>query len=717
MDSNIALAEAALGPGSPIPATSSRITSVRELCSTLVMEPLTLFAELKRRNVYKVAIAYAVVAWLLIQITTQVFPFFNIPHWTIRMVIVLLALGLPVALVLSWVYELTPEGVKRTEEVAPHQSITRTTGRKLDFLIMAVLLGAIALLVTDRFRPRATAVGDPREKSVAVLPFENLSSDRENVFFAGGVQDDILTNLARIADLKVISRTSVMNYKVGPERNVREIAKSLGVTHVVEGSVQRADGRVRVNAQLIDARTDAHLWAERYDRELADVFAIQSEIAEKISDQLRARLSPAEKAAIARRPTADLGAYDLYLEARQLLNTAMGSKDAAGTIKKAVALLDEATQRDPAFALAYCLLARAHENLYWDEMDRSPARLALAKRALDAARQLNPDLGETHLAQARYQYVAFRDYDSARRELELARRALPNDSDVLILAGLIDRRQNRWAEALRDLQKASELDPRNGEIIRATADTYFELRQYAEMEKLLKRALVTIPEHALVFYAKLADCQLARGDPKSVVAMFDKAPPSAGVSGFGTYYRFTAALYLREYEAANHFIAAGPAKIPDSFKGPFCPHAWFEALVAMAQNDSARAQTSFAAARDIVETAWGRSPDDPARLSLMARIDAGLERNEDAVRKAKEAVALRPIATDALDGPMLVTSLALVYAWTGERDLAVEQLAIVAKVPAGPTYGDLQLNPRWDSLRGDPRFESIVASLAPIPVE
>ena len=677
------------------------------------MEPRTLFAELKRRNVYKVAIAYAVVAWLLIQIATQIFPFFNIPNWSIRMVIVLLVLGLPVALVLSWAFELTPEGVKRTEEVAPHRSITRSTGRKLDFLIMAVLLGAIALLITDRFRPRPTAVGDPREKSVAVLPFENLSSDRENAFFAGGVQDDILTNLARIADLKVISRTSVMNYKVGPERNVREIAKALGVTHVVEGSVQRVDGRVRVNAQLIDARTDTHLWAERYDRELADVFAIQSEIAQKICDQLRARLSAAEKAAIARQPTADLRAYDLYLEARQLLNTAMGSKDAAGTIKKAVALLDEATQRDPAFALAFCLLARAHGNLYWEEMDRTPARLALAKRALDTARQLNPDLGETHLAAARFQYVVFRDYDSARRELELARGFLPNDSDVLTLAGLIDRRQNRWAEALRDLHRASELDPRNGEIIRAIADAHFELRQYDEMEKLLKRALMTIPEHALVFYAKLADCYLARGDPKSVLALFDKAPPSAGVTGFGTYYRFTAAIYLRDFETANRCIAAGPANIPDSIKGPFCPHSWFEALVARAQNDNARAQASLAAAREIVEAAWGRSPDDPARLSLMARIDAGLERNEEAVRKAREAVALRPMARDALDGPALVTSLALVYAWTGERDLALEQLAIVAKIPAGPSYGDLRLNPRWDPLRGDPRFESIVESLSP----
>lgn len=673
----------------------------------------TLFGELKRRNVYKVAVAYAVVGWMIVQVATQVFPVFDVPNWSVRLVILLLVLAFPVALLLSWAYEITPEGIKRTEEVPPHASIARTTGRKLDFVIISVLLVVIALLIADRFRPRAAVKSASGDKSIAVLPFENLSNDRENAFFVGGVQDDILTNLARISELKVISRTSVMNYKSGAERNLREIAKALGVTHVVEGSVQRVAGRVRVNAQLIDARTDAHLWAERYDGDLADVFAIQSEIARKIADELRAKLSPAEKSAIASRPTSDLRAYDLYLEAKELLNTATRTTNVAAGMKKAVELLDEATRLDPAFARAYCLLAHAHEDLYWEELDRTPARLALAKQALDAAVRLNPELGETHLAQARYEYIAFRDYDAAGRELELARRALPNASEVLILGGLIDRRQNRWSDALQRLQKANELDPRNGEIVRAIADTHLELRHYDEMEKVLKRALVTIPEHALVFYAKLADCQLARGDPQSVVALFERAPKDASASGFGTFYRFTAALYLRDLEGAKRFIASGPADIPDSYKGPFCPRAWFDALVARAQQDDEHANVAFTTARGVVEAAWRKNPEDAARLSVLARIDAGLQRKADAVREAEEAVALRPITKDALDGPMLLTSLALVHAWSGDHERALEHLATLAKVPGGPSYGDLKLNPRWDSLRAEPRFATIIESLTP----
>jgi tetratricopeptide (TPR) repeat protein len=297
--------------------------------------------------------------------------------------------------------------------------------------------------------------------------------------------------------------------------------------------------------------------------------------------------------------------------------------------------------------------------------------------------------------------------------LDLARRVLPNNSDVLIFAGLLDRRQNRWTEGLRDLQQAMDLDPRNGEIIRAVADTYLEMRQYGDMEKLLKRALVAIPEDALVFYAKLADCQLARGDPKSVVALFVQAPRTASASGFGTMYRFTAAIYLRDYESAKRSIASGPPNVPDSSKGPFCPHAWFEGIVARAQHDDEGAKAFFGAAREIAKTAWGESPEDPARLSLLARIDAALERKDDAVREGKEAIARRPVAKDALDGPMLVTSLAVVYAWTGERDLAIEQLTALAKIAGGPSYGDLKLNPKWDSLRDDPRFDNIIASLAP----
>src|SRR5438876_2204577 len=395
------------------------------------MNPKNFFAELKRRNVYKVAIAYAIVAWLLMQVATQVFPFLEIPNWAIRLVIMLIVIGFPIALVIAWAFELTPEGLKRTEDIDVSKSITRKTGRKLDFLIIGVLLAVVAILIFQRVHlkvPTPTSlipeksIAELPAKSIAVLPFQNLSKDEENAFFADGVQDEILTDLAKIADLKVISRTSVMQYKGGSTRNLPEIAQALKVAHVLEGSVQRSANRVRVSAQLIDARNDTHVWAEKYDRDLADVFAIQSEIAQKIADQLQAKLSPKEKSAINERPTSDLVAYDLYLQAKELLygqniNSIRRQEQDAF---KAVQLLDQAVARDPAFLLAHCQLAYAHDLIYWFTFYHTKTRLGLAETSVRAAVRLQPDSGETHLAQAIHLYWGYLNYDWAREELEKA---------------------------------------------------------------------------------------------------------------------------------------------------------------------------------------------------------------------------------------------------------------------------------------------------------
>src|SRR6266436_1311006 len=329
------------------------------------VNPRNFFAELKRRNVYKVAIAYAVVAWLLMQVASQIFPFFEIPNWGVRLVVLLLMIGFPVAVILAWAFELTPEGIKRTEDVDLSRSVRRKTGRKLDFFIIAVLLLVIGILLFQRLHPNVSpAVSSSLGKSIAVLPFENFSEDKAFAFFADGVQDEILTDLAKIADLKVISRTSVMQYKNVSTRNLPEIAQALKVAHVLEGSVQRSANRVRVSAQLIDARNDTHVWAEKYDRDLADVFAIQSEIAEKIADQLQAKLSPKQKAAIEERPTKDLAAYDLYLRAKELIYESYVNPFLKEDYFKAVQFLDQAVGRDPAFLLAHCLLAYAHDLIY-----------------------------------------------------------------------------------------------------------------------------------------------------------------------------------------------------------------------------------------------------------------------------------------------------------------------------------------------------------------
>ncbi|MEP6809862.1 MAG: protein kinase [Chthoniobacterales bacterium] len=574
-----------------------------------------------------------------------------------------------------------------------------------------LLLGGI---ITSQWNGRsAIASGSAlADTSIAVLPFENFSPDAGDTLVGDVMQDNILTSLAKVSHLRVISRSSVRDYKPNSPRNLAEIARTLGVRNLLEGSIHRSGEHFRINARLTDMKTGIQIWAEQFERNPMDIFAAQGEIAQAIADQLRARLSPAEKAAISQPPTTDPKTYNLYSDARELVDGAMATKDAAASLEKAVGLLDEATRRDPNFIGAYCELARAHETLFWNEMDQTPERLALAKEALDRAVKLGPDMGETHLARARYQYVAFRDYDGAQRELEMARRSLPNDSSLLVLQGLVSRRQGRWDIALRDLRRALEIDPRNPGVVRALADTLLEMRQYNAMEKVVKTALAAVPAQALVFYAKLADCYLARGDPKSAQAIIDRAPPNAGAAGYQAYYRFTTALYLRDYAAAEKAIA-GTANIPDSFRGPFCPQVWFKGLIAHAQGDEAGATIAFREAQQLLLTAWGEHPRDPTRLSILAQIDAALGQKDLAITRAQEALAARPLVRDSVDAPMLSANLALVYAWSRDLDHAFQELEKIGRQPGGPSYGDLLLNPRWDCLRGDPRFAAILSSMRP----
>src|SRR6202795_1962867 len=470
---------------------------------------MSLFSELKRRNVIRVAGLYLVGAWLLTQVASTLLPTFDVPSWALRGLIITLAVGFIPAVIFSWVFELTSEGLKREDDVAPEHSITPQTGRRMDRMIIVALVLALAYFAFDKFvltprREAALVSSDvPTEsksvinaKSIAVLPFENLSEEKANAFFTEGVQDEILTDLARIADLKVISRTSVMQYKSSAPRNLREIGQQLGVAHVVEGSVQRAANKVRVIAQLIDARNDAHLWAQTYDRDLADVFAIQSEIAKAIADQLQAKLSPNEKKAIEQPPTTDLAAFDLYSRAKSLILTAGFSATSEPDLRKAIELLDAAVKHDPSFFDAYCQLARAHQQLYAVcGVDHTPARLALAEAAVQAATRLRPDAAETHLARAQYLYYGLRDYAGALAELEIARRALPNDPRLFELTGYILRRRGQQEEGLRNLERAVELDPRNFFTLQQIAISYLYLGRYAEAIAALDRALNIVPDN------------------------------------------------------------------------------------------------------------------------------------------------------------------------------------------------------------------------------
>ena len=555
-------------------------------------------------------------------------------------------------------------------------------------------------------------------KSIAVLPFENLSSDKENAFFTDGVQDEILANLAKVADLKVISRTSVMLYKSGNPRSLREIGQQLGVAHVLEGSVQRAANRVRVMAQLIDARTDAHLWAQTYDRDLADVFAIQSEIAQKIADQLQAKLSPKEKSAIDERPTSDLAAYDLFLRAKErIYDGDVNPFRLRDDLFKAVQLLDQAVARDPAFLLAHCQLAYAHDLIYWFTFDDTKTRLELAETSVRAAVRLRPDSGETHLAQAIHFYWGYLNYDRAREELAKAQHALPNDVQIFMFLGLIDRRQGRWDEAIRNFERVVDLDPRNVERIWRVGQIYSsDLRRYRDAIAMANRALALEPRSAFLralpaVIGVEVDANMAplRATLNAIEA--ERPASAAEVANIS----FQLALRERDPAAAAHALANIPSKGEGTtyYNDIPRPHAWFDGLLAKLRQDAPAAHSAFKAARAETEKLVRAQPGNAIPLSVLALIDAELGEKEKAIQEGRTACDMIPVARDTVDSAYLVTDLARIYALAGEKDLALKRLEIVSKIPCGPSYGELRLDSEWDSLRGDPRFEKIVASLAP----
>ena len=561
----------------------------------------------------------------------------------------------------------------------------------------------------------AGAVASIPEKSIAVLPFENLSDTKENAYFADGVQDEILTDLAKIADLKIISRTSVMQYKSGVARNLREIAQQLAVAHVVEGAVQRSGNRVRVNAQLIDARTDRHLWAQTYDRDLADVFAIQSEIAKAIADQLQAKLSPREANEIERPPTSDLTAFELYTQARNLLSAPIFSTTGDANLVQAVDLLNQAVARDPSFFQAYCQLAYAHDLLYFLGNDRTPVRLAMADAAIQAASRLFPDAGETHLARAENLYRGYLDYDGALAELEVAVGTLPNDPRVFELEGYVQRRQGRWEEAMRNLERAADLDPRNVFTLEQTALSYQLLRRYAEAESVLDR-ISTIEPNNLEIKAARAFVELDwKADIRPLRQLIDKirATNPGATQSIANYWLFCALADRDAVGANNALIASGKNPIILANENVVFNRPFAEGVIARMTNDDAKARSALTDARTEQEKIIQAQPNYGPALCVLGLIDAGLGRKEEALREGQRAVELLPVKKDALGGAEIVKYLAIIAAWVDDKDLACEQLAIVINRPSPISYGQLKLLPFWDPLRGDPRFEKIVASLAP----
>jgi TolB-like protein/class 3 adenylate cyclase/Tfp pilus assembly protein PilF len=588
------------------------------------------------------------------------------------------------------------------------------------FLVFAVVLVISSLLFFNRAPPMTvaralSALAAIPEKSIAVLPFENLSNEKENAYFADGVQDEILTGLSRVADLKVISRTSVMQYKAGPKRNLREIATDLGVAHVLEGTVQRVGSRVRVSAQLIDARSDTHLWAEHYDRDIADVFAIESEVAGMIVAQLQAKISPSEKAAMDQKPTADLAAYDLYVRAKTLIATAVSNTPLQESLFEAVALLNQAIEGDPAFALAYYQLAHAHDLIYFAGLDHTLARLALADAAIKGVARLLPDSGEAHLALAKHLYWGYHDYDRARKELSLAQKSLPNEPWAFVLAGYIDRRQGRWVESTKNLERGAELDPQNPQILQQIANSYGRLRRYPDQQRALDRAIALTPKGGkAALRASRAEIELDwHADARPLLSTTETilAEDSREAKNIATFW-LRGSLCKRDFDSALRALAALPVAGCYQETIPF-PRAWCEGVVAQMRGDKAAARAAFTSMRAEAAKLVAEQPDYPEGLCVLGVADAALGNKEDAIREGRRAVELLPVTKDSLVGALLVENLALIYAWTGEKDLAFEQLTVAAKLPGYLSYGELRLHPSWDLLRGDPRFEKIVASLAP----
>jgi TolB-like protein/Flp pilus assembly protein TadD len=654
------------------------------------------FEEVQRRKVYRVAAAYIIAAGFIIQIGSAVFPAWELPNWTFRLVVVLLLIGFPISLILAWAYDVTPQGIRAT----PTPSAPGAHRRRN--VIMLVATGVVISAAAGFFLlPRASA--RKIDKSIAVLPFENLSDDKENAFFADGIQDDILTNLSKIGDLKVISRTSVMSYR-GKAPNIREIAKALGVSNILEGSVRRSGNRVRVNVQLINADNDEHMWAEDYDRDLTDVFAIQTDLAQKITSALQAKLSPAEKARIDRRPTQNPDAYLLFMQAHDYANRPDLFRD---TSLKAEQLFEKATKLDPDFAAALAGLSMIESWMYHN-FDPTPARREKARGAANEALRLQPDLPEAHLALGFSYYYGDRDYERALAEFAIAKRDLPNDAKVYMAIGAIQRRQGKWAESTANLEKAAELDPKDGSVLLNLAYSYMATRNFEAADKTFDRGIEAAPQS---FGSRALKSELAirwKGDFSVAEKELASVPPGIDPDGIVTLSRVSVLTLQRKFPEALQVIQQFREEtLPGHGSAP-CPKAFLEAMVYRYQGDKVRAQAAFDRARVIAEQLVRENPEDAARHGQLGFILAGLGRKEEAIREGKRAVELLPESQDAFDGPEATAALAQIYAWTGERDQAFSLLDHLLIIPNGLTVPILKLDPVWDSLRTDPRFQALV---------
>src|SRR6266571_3478867 len=614
--------------------------------------------ELRRRKVYRVAAAYIIAAGFIIQIASAVFPAWELPNWTFRLLVTLLLIGFPIALILAWAFDVTPEGIRATKATTAETHLRRN-------MIVLVATGVIVSVAAGFFLlPRAAA--RKIDKSIAVLPFQNLSDENENAYFADGIQDDILTNLSKISDLKVISRTSVMLYRGSGIRNAREIGKALGVATILEGSVRRIGNRVRVNVQLINADTDEHLWAEDYDRDLTDVFAIQTDLAQKIARELQAKLSPTEKAQIERKPTENSEAYLAFVQGHDLCTRPDKLRP---TVEKAEQLFEQATRLDPDFARAFAGLAWVHDWMY-HSYDPTPARKEKARAAADTAIRLQPDLPEAHLGLGFYYYYCERNYEKALDEFAIAKRSLPNSADVYMAIASIERRQGKWTESTANFEKAASLSPKDAFVLVNLGDNYRASKNFEVADKIFDRAIEAAPSSLVARGEKGKLAMDLKGDFSEIERQLTQMATWDDPEKLVTLGRAKILMLQRKFAEVFAVLNQVPQEVIRDGSAPV-PKASLEGMLYLFQGDKAKAQAAFRRARPFAEQSLRESPNDAGRHIQLGYILTGLNRKEEAIAEGRRAVELTPESADAFDGPQVTASLAQIYAWVGEKDQAL----------------------------------------------
>ena len=660
------------------------------------------FEEVKRRKVYRVAAAYIIAAGGIIQLASATFPAWELPPWSLRLVILLLLVGFPIALILAWAFDITPQGIRATPETTAPR-----TGRSRN-IIMLIATGVVISAATGFFLlPRLAA--HKVDKSIAVLPFENLSDEKENAYFADGIQDDLLTNLSKIGDLRVISRTSVMQYR-GRPTNLRDIGKALGVSNILEGSVRRSGNKVRVNVQLIDANTDEHLWANDYDKDVTDVFTLQSDLAREIANALKAKLSPAEESQMTTKPTENGEAYLAFVQAHDL----SCSYEDPAKLKQSEQLYQRAIDLDPNFALA---LARYSQLESWmvHDGDRSPERRNKARTLAERALQLQPDLPEAHLALGFSYYYGENDYDAALREFEIAQRGLPNDSEAYLAIGAIQRRQGKWAESTANLEKSATLNPKDTWPLQQLVFNYAMQRNFDAANKTINRALELNPNGIGLWEMKVKLAIAEKGDFSVYEQTLDKMkslPMSSEerikiVSGQAELL-----LFQRKYQQVMQLAQNVPDESLAAILGSSAPKYYVIGIAQKHLGDEAAARSAFVKSKAILEEQLKQKADDPGLHIQLAKVLAWLGDKDAAIAEAQRAADLRPETKDAFDGPRVTEDVAQVYAILGDNSRAIELLDGLLSRPTGVTLQRLKADPAWDPIRNDPAFQALFTKYA-----